>query len=300
LRSEFGIEPAALLVLHTWDQRLENHPHVHALVPGGGPTSDGRRWIKTRHRKHRRRKKPFLTDHIELGIGFRKEFIAGLKRLHANGQLKLDGDWSHLQDTSTFEDWADSIAPAGWNVFIESPPVEDSAPQNVLKYLARYMSGGPISDRRLISHERGVVKFWARSKEKPAPGEKLQQVVEELPGPEFTRRWAMHILPKNFIKSRNYGGFANTKCADYLELCRELLDIKPTEQPDTNQSDTEQPDSQPAAEPEPDQPLELDRPLPGCPKCGNPMQPHRITNRPGWSIVMDSIHRPPWYRRQST
>ena len=62
LQEDFGIEPAALLVLHTWDQRLEHHPHIHALVPGGGPTSDRRRWKTTRHKKHRRRKKPYLTE----------------------------------------------------------------------------------------------------------------------------------------------------------------------------------------------------------------------------------------------
>lgn len=100
LREQQGIRSAATLVLHTWNQRLDHHPHVHALVPGGGLSLDGSRWNKTRHKKHRRRKEPYLTDNIELGKRFRKVFIQGLMRLHRTGELKLDGQWSQLKETA--------------------------------------------------------------------------------------------------------------------------------------------------------------------------------------------------------
>lgn len=110
-----------------------------------------------------------------------------------------------------------------WNVFIEGPPHGKSQPAEVLKYLARYMTGGPISDRRLISDEDGVIQFWARSKDK-ASGRKSEPYA--LPGAEFVRRWTMHIVPKGFTVSRSYGGYHNTKRAAYLEGCRQLLGIQ--------------------------------------------------------------------------
>lgn len=287
---EQGIRSAATLVLHTWNQRLDHHPHVHALVPGGGLSLDGSRWIKTRHPKHRRRKQPYLTDIIELGKRFRQVFVQGLQRLYRTGQLKLDGPWSQLKDTAALEAWLKTVAPAGWNVFIERPPTENAKPENVLKYLARYMSGGPISDRRLIWHDGKTVRFWARSLKKPQPGERPQQVAEELPAVEFTRRWALHILPKGFVKVRSYGGFSNQHRADYLARCCQLLDIQPAGQGEAEAalpSETEQESLL----------VEIERPLPKCPHCQRSMPCVIATKRPGWSVTMNSIHRPPWYQR---
>ena len=89
-----------------------------------------------------------------------------------------------------------------------------SRPTDVLKYLARYIAGGPISDRRLISDEDGVVTFWARSKDK---GKDKRSEQFPLKGTEFVRRWTMHILPKGYTRSRAYGGYHGTKRAAYLD-----------------------------------------------------------------------------------
>ena len=87
-------------------------------------------------------------------------------------------------------------------------------------YLTRYLPGGPIHDARIISDEEGWIKFWARSKDKRKKG---RVVAKELRGAEFVRRWAMHILPKGFVRSRRYGGYHTTNSHAYLSRCRELL-----------------------------------------------------------------------------
>jgi hypothetical protein len=108
---------------------------------------------------------------------------------------------------------------------VEGPPRGESRPEHVLRYLTRYLSGGPIHDGRIIADEDGWIKFWARSRDKRKPGRLLEKklVEKELWGPEFVRRWAMHILPKGFVRSRRYGGYHTTQSQAYLARCRELL-----------------------------------------------------------------------------
>ena len=160
----------------------------------------------------------------ELGQSFREHFVDGLRRLVLKGKLRLDGEWFRLQDPTQREAWLDELTATDWNVFVEGPPHGKSRPTDVLKYLARYMTGGPISDRRLISDEDGLVTFWARSKDKrKGKGKRSERF--PLKGTEFVRRWTMHILPKGYTRSRAYGGYHGTKRAVYLDRCRELLGI---------------------------------------------------------------------------
>jgi len=218
LREEQGIEPAAILVLHTWNQEMEFHPHIHALVPGGGLSVDRACWVPTKHPLQRRRKKPYLADREQLCQRFRETFVNALKRLHRRGELKLSQP-SLVREYSAFEQWLGRL-PESWGVYIQGPPGDQSDPRDVLKYLARYLTGGPISDQRLISHEDGQVTFWARSNDKKS-GNRSRPF--RLSGVEFTRRWAMHILPQGFTKSRRYGGFSGRLCRDYLSRCRASL-----------------------------------------------------------------------------
>ena len=109
-----------------------------------------------------------------------------------------------------------------WPVpYIQSPPTPDTTPDQVLKYLARYMTGGPISDRRLVAHEHGHVTFRARTGKQPGGSDETEDV--RLPGAEFVRRWALHILPKGYTKTRRYGGYSNPHRQRYMTACRELL-----------------------------------------------------------------------------
>lgn len=278
LPDQQGIEPAALLVLHTWNQELDHHAHVHALVPGGGPSLDGSKWITTRHPRHRRRKKPYLADNELLGERFKQYFVAGLKRLHAEGQIAFQPPQLPDADQPDFGEWLDRIAEQAWNVFIEAP-LENSQPQHMVKYLARYLTGGPISDGRLISHANGMVTFWARSKNKKA-GNKPRPF--SLPGVEFVRRWSLHILPKGFTKTRSYGGFSCRHRQDYLQRCRQLLQLSEPEE--------KLPSVAPLEDESPATPRK-------CPRCEAPMECVSSTPRPSWrDLFREQATCPLWYQ----
>lgn len=267
LREEQGIEPAAMMVLHTWNQELDFHPHIHALVPGGGPTAGQTDWKETRHPTQRRRKKPYLVDQEDLSYRFREQFIVALKRLHRRGELKL-GSQSLVHKYRDFVRWLDSL-PESWGVYIQGPPREQAGPECVLKYLARYMAGGPISDGRLIAHDDGQVTFWARSKDKKAGNASRPFPLD---GIEFTRRWALHILPKGYTKVRRYGGYSGRLCRDYLERCRALLGI--TDLGPQEAGDEPSPPSSALA--------------PTCPNCEIPMEGTGFTGRPSWKVLFEN------------
>ncbi len=158
---ECDLEAAATMVLHTWNQRLQHHPHVHALVPGCGPSRDGRRWVPCCWTNGSRSKpsKPFLVDNKRLGRAFRDYYLPGVRRLVQSGEL-------HVQDMDALESLLSELSQSDWNVFIQPPPKQTSDPEHVVKYLARYLTGGPISDRRLIEVKNDRVHFWARKNDK--------------------------------------------------------------------------------------------------------------------------------------
>ncbi len=131
---------AALMVLHTWNQQLDHHPHLHALVPGAGPSLDGESWQVARHPKHRRRKKPYLTDNVELGRAFRQHYLHGLKKLFRQGKLKIGGKVDFLNDPVQRDKWLLGLEQTDWNVFVQGPPNGRSDPANVVKYLASYLT----------------------------------------------------------------------------------------------------------------------------------------------------------------
>lgn len=293
IADEQGFEAAAAMVLHTWNQRLEPHVHVHALVPGGGPAlGESSRWVRSQRRRGPRLPGAYLVNADDLRLRFRTTFLAGLKRLHRKGKLKLQGDWSHLQSTAAFDEYLQPMEQVKWGTFIQAPPVRaegqpESSPEHVLKYLARYMTGGPISDRRLVSHKDGKVTFMARKGDEAGGSD--EQVPVTLPGVEFVRRWAMHILPKGMVKTRRYGGFSNHHWKRYLAECRDLL---PPPEPESSTAviadtaETEPPTDNAAA----DDPF-----APKCPRCDQPMQCVTYTDRPSWRDIMSGPDRPKWY-----
>jgi hypothetical protein len=185
------------------------------------------------------------------------------------------------------KDWLSTISPPGFRVLVQAPPTESSTPEHVLKYLARYICGGPISNSRLVSDVDGMVTFMARSLAKPAPGEPHQKVPIKIPGAEFVRRWALHILPKFLFRVRNYGKLSNPHRAEYLKRCKELLGVvEEPKDPDPPVTDVDLPDT----------PTEA--PGPSCPKCGRPMKCVEMSYRPSWKITMAGPNRPAWYSRE--
>ena len=291
MAEELGVETAAVMVLHTWNQELDHHPHLHVLVLGGGPSLDGTRWIDCPRRWSQGRQQPFLVDNVELGRRFRQKFAAGLKHLHDRGKIRYSPPPLPDDPYETFAEWVDYECEGAWNVFIKGPPTDNADPADVLKYLGQYLAGGPISDARLISDEDGVVTFWARPKGQTGEDELKDDGLRKprpffLPGREFVRRWAMHILPKGFIRTRFYGGYSYTKRTAYLDLCRRLRKLDIVE--DVAATANSPPEKQEAEEPE--------DPAPKCPRCGVVMVSRGHTRRRSWrEIFTTHATCPVWY-----
>ncbi len=245
------------------------------MVPGAGPAIEGDGWKVARHPKHRRRRKPYLTDNVELGRVFRKHYVRGVKRLLRQGKLQIGGSVDFLNDPVEREQWFSDLEQTDWNVFIEGPPKGKSDPANVVKYLASYLTGGPISDRRIIRADDEEVEFWARPKKKSSSrsGRRRGMNTPEpyrLSGLQFMQRWVMHILPKGFTRSRCYGGYHGSKREAYLKLCRQLLNTPPDE--DVTQQ----------AEPDEDTLQERT-----CPHCASPLTLVRYERRPSWRQIFE-------------
>lgn len=207
-----GAQTGAVMVLHTWGQNLEHHPHLHCVVPGGGLSADGQRWIASRDN--------FFLPVKALSRLFRGKFLAGLKRLHHQGKLKLDDKLLPLFDAQDFAAWLTPLYQKEWVVYVQPPVSPQQRPDAVLKYLARYVAGAAISDARLISHERGQVTFRVKNYRQDRKRETLT-----LPGTEFVRRFLLHVLPRGFMRVRYYGLLANRNRATLLVRCRELLGV---------------------------------------------------------------------------
>ena len=271
IRDECGMQAASTMVLHTWNQRLGHHPHLHALVPGSGPSLDGTRWVPCRYTKATRQKPatPFLVDNEALGRRFRNRFVDGVRRLIKAGVLKVD-------DFASVDTILGQVQACDWVVYIQQPPKHTSDPEDVLKYLARYMTGGPISDRRLIEVKDGRVYFWARSNDKSG-----RQVPVSLSTIEFVRHWTLHILPKGFTKARRYGGWSNTRQEAYQQQCERLQPVPPPTVADLADRPTA------ALESSPDGVIK-------CPQCQTDMQLESHTRRPSWRTLFYGPDHPRW------
>ena len=230
----------------------------------------------------------YLVDSELLKSKFRDNFLAGLKRLHASGKLNLTGDWEFLQDKAAFDDWLQPLESVTWVAYIEPPPYENCPPEQVAKYLARYLTGGPISDRRIVSNENGCVTFLARVGKKTGGDDEVEPI--RLSGLEFVRRWSLHILPKGYTKTRRFGGYWNGHRERYLAECRELLAAVSPQPADSSVIP-------PAADATSLTPADcIDDTTPCCPKCKAKMRWIGFECEESWRIIMHSILRPYWYR----
>jgi hypothetical protein len=279
-----GIDPAALLVLHTWNQELWHHPHIHALVPGAGPSANPDNdpcWVVAKDPNWPTRREPFLVDIKQLGRTFRDRFVRGLGTLLRKDRLRLHHEWGQLQDPRVRRDWLKALRKFDWNVFIAGPPKGQSDPEQVMKYLARYLTGGPISDRRIVRQDRDQVTLLARSKDK---SQGHPQVERTISGSELVRRWSQHILPKGFTRSRRYGGYHGSRRGSYLATCRKLLGVSAP----AAESDAQREEASDAAQ------------GPRCPRCQERMVLLEHGPRPSWRDVFQGSaqHAPlvhfPW------
>jgi hypothetical protein len=229
-------------VLHTWGSALTHHPHVHMIVPGGGLSPDGTRWIACRP--------GFFLPVRVLSRLFRRMFLDGLSALHGAGKLAFFGDLEGLIDRTAFAAWLASLRKLEWVVYAKPP---FGGPEAVLAYLSRYTHRVAIANSRLVSADAESVAFrWKDYRLKNRDRHKVMRLATD----EFIRRFLLHVLPDGFHRIRHYGLLAGAARKDTLARIRDLLGAAA-------------PAGNDAADTDVALPLTLREP---CPDCGGPMR----------------------------
>jgi hypothetical protein len=200
-------------VLHTWGSAMTHHPHIHMIVPGGGISLEGDRWVSARAR--------FLLPVRVLSKLFRRLFLAGLLERHSVGRLRFFGDHVGLRDRRAFLRHLAPLRRKTWVVYAKPP---FAGPQAVLAYLSRYTHRVAISNRRLIALDETGVTF--RYKDYRRSGAERQRTMT-LSADEFIRRFLLHVLPKGFHRIRHYGLLASASRKANIARARQLLDTPP-------------------------------------------------------------------------
>jgi hypothetical protein len=207
-----GAEIGVVAVLHTWGQNLHHHPHVHCVVPGGGPSLDGTRWIACRP--------GFFLPVRVLSRLFRRLFLENLQAAFEAGALGFFGDLAGLAAPAAFARHLAQLRQVEWVVYAKPP---FGGPEQVLAYLGRYTHRVAIANSRLVSLAQGQVGFrWKDYRHHGRPK------VMTLDADEFIRRFLLHTLPDGFHRIRHYGFLANGHRREKLDLCRTLLAAPPS------------------------------------------------------------------------
>jgi hypothetical protein len=223
--NRLGAAIGFLAVLHTWGQNLHIHPHIHCVVPGGGIAPDGARWIASRS--------SFFLPVRVLSALFRNKFLFYLRDAFRKGQLHFHGELTALAQPDAFEAQCQKASKIDWVVYAKAP---FGGPEQVLKYLARYTHRVAISNSRLVSLENGPVTFqWKDYADQSRSKSMTLEAVE------FMRRFLLHVLPRGFVRIRQFGLLANRVRKDKLVLCRSLLNAQ---SPVTNPSTPAAPDAE--------------------------------------------------------
>ena len=239
-KRHLGADIGAIMVLHTWGQTLTHHPHVHCIVPGGGVSPGGDRWIACRPGF-------FLPVHV-LSRLYRRLFLEKLIGAHRAGKLSFFGSLSGLAARPAFDAVLTPLRNIEWIVYAKRP---FAGPEQVLAYLARYTHRVAISNHRLAAIDDERVTFTWRDYRDGARAKPMTLAADE-----FIRRFLLHVLPDGFQRIRHYGFLANGHRRAKLALIRKLL-------PAASVAATETPSAsgQAATETEP----------PPCPCCGGRM-----------------------------
>ena len=236
-RRHLGARIGITAVLHTWGSAMTHHPHIHMIVPGGGISLDGTRWVSSRP--------AFLLPVRVLSKLFRRLFLTRMLELHAAGRLAFFGDHAGLREERAFTHLIARLRKKNWVVYAKPP---FGGPEAVLAYLSRYTHRVAISNRRLISlDERGVTFRYKDYRRDGAERYRTMTLATD----EFIRRFPLHVLPKGFHRIRHYGLLASAGRKANVARARALLAVPPVDEPA-----------------EPPVPTE---PRPPCPCCGGHM-----------------------------
>ena len=212
-----GARIGATLVLHTWGSAMTHHPHVHGIVPSGGLSLDGERWVACRP--------GFFLPVRVLSRLFRRLFLEKLSDAHRAGKLQFFDEHQALAKAKMFADWLQPLRQIDWVVYAKRP---FAGPDAVLAYLSRYTHRVAIANSRLIAmDEQGITFKWKDYRAK----ERYRHKTMTLAPDEFIRRFLLHVLPSGFHRIRHYGLIANTTRKDNLVRARELLVSNKTDAP---------------------------------------------------------------------
>lgn len=203
-----GAQVGVLAILHTWGQNLHHHPHVHCVVPAGGLSRDGTRWIPSR-------RKGFLFPVRVLSALFRGILLDHIRRAHARDTLRFNGSVARLADHHAFDRWLDEQYRRDWVVYAKKP---FAGPEKVLEYLARYTHRTAIANSRIVHVDQQRVTFKWRDYRR---GSHVREM--SLEPHEFIRRFLVHVLPRRTVRIRYFGFLANRHRAARLEQCRKAI-----------------------------------------------------------------------------
>jgi hypothetical protein len=239
-----GARIGLVSVLHTWGSTMTHHPHVHMIVPGGGISLDGKRWVSCRP-------KFFLAAPV-LSCLFRGLFLHKLLAAHRAGRLTFFGAHAHLNNTRAFAAYLAPLHKTKWYVYGKRP---FGGPEAVLAYLARYTHRVAISNSRLIAADTTGVTFRYKDYRIKGPGRYKTMTLK--PG-EFIRRFLIHVLPNGFHRIRHYGLLASGTKTETIARARELIAAAKSAQTTQKQQ-------------APDSAAATDKPAHPCPCCGGRM-----------------------------
>jgi Putative transposase/Transposase zinc-binding domain len=255
-----GAQIGATLVLHTWGSAMTHHPHVHGIVPGGGLSLDGNRWVAC--------KPGFFLPVRVLSRLFRRRFLDELGKAHNADQLQFFGEYGSLSNPKAFANWMAPLRKCEWVAYAKRP---FAGPSAVLAYLSRYTHRVAISNQRLVDSNEDGVTF--RYKDYRAKGRTRNKAMT-LSTDEFMRRFLLHVLPSGFHRIRHYGLLANSGRKVNLEIARTLLRVTTPDSVDNDKTS----------------PYEPVQPIFTCPDCGAAMVIVTILAR------QTQIRAPPWQR----
>ena len=209
--TRLGAAIGGLMVLHTWGQRLQHHPHVHCVVPAGGLSPDGARWIHARPN--------FFLPVKVLRQVFRGKLVAGLRRAWREGRLSFPGALQALAPETAFRRWLRSLHHQPWVVYAKPP---FGSPAHVLHYLARYTHRVALSNHRLVAVTDDTVSFRWKDYRHGSQMRTLTIGVDD-----FLRRFLLHVLPTRFVRIRYFGLLASRCRTADLATCRAVLAVAP-------------------------------------------------------------------------
>ena len=204
-----GAEIGFFAVLHTWGQNLMHHPHLHCVVPGGGLSADGERWVACRP--------GFFLPVRVLSRFFRRRFLQLLGQAFDRRELEFFSALRPLCERKAFQRYLDPLREKEWVVYAKAP---FAGPEQVLDYVGRYTHRVAISNNRLLNIEDGQITFrWKDYRDGDA------QKSMTLTAQEFIRRFLLHVLPPGLQRIRYYGLLGNRHRQEKLAQCRRLLDM---------------------------------------------------------------------------